>query len=104
MKTFLGLVLLVGCSTPKVATQDAGNGTGGSGTPVLTSLPQSGTRIKVQYLKSSDGSLAPYGYFDTQLDAGCYWAQTPDAGYRCVTASWPLVDPTPFAQAELVTD
>lgn len=85
-----GLVvyLVVACSSAIVrAKQDPNAKDGGDEGPVPSAHADdtvSGSRIKARHIKGADGTIQPYGLFDTQLDTPCTFATAADGKLRCL--------------------
>lgn len=82
----VALAAMPACSIPG-ATFHAPSDTGAADTGAAAIQPvvsKSGSRIKVRSISAADGFRSPQdGWFDSQLQARCAWAETGD-GTRCV--------------------
>lgn len=79
---------LLGCAQAPAHSDSGTGGSGDAGVGVSgQQLPTSGTRIRVKYIQTADGARQAWGWYDTQLGVDCYFAQTQDAGLRCMVVS-----------------
>jgi hypothetical protein len=56
---------------------------------------QSGTRIKMKVLTTSDGAKSFLGWYDTQRNEDCTFRLAEDSTTRCLPNVWPLTAPDP---------
>lgn len=82
----VALAVMAACRIPD-ATFNAPSDTGAADTGAAAIQPvvsKNGSRIKVRSISAADGFRSPQdGWFDSQLQARCTWAETSD-GTRCV--------------------
>lgn len=79
---------------------DAGSGSGSSSGSDTMEQNRSGTRIKMQVLTTPDGAKQFQGWFDTQRNEPCSFAQSADGVTRCIPA---VAASTLFADANCST-
>jgi hypothetical protein len=80
-----GVVAACGSSSGSFLGSDGGKKDGVSPVPdAMADIDESGSRLKVQYFKGSDGSKTFNGMYDTQLKHPCTFATASDGTSRCL--------------------